>query len=85
MNWQKNGFIQRSRQITGSNFVKALLFAWLQNHSPSIDGIARAGYRHGLRISAPGLAVLTGLWRRPHRSLVKGCQMIKEQSARLAH
>jgi hypothetical protein len=29
--------------------------------------------------------VLTGLWRRPHRSLVKGCQMIKEQSARLAH
>jgi hypothetical protein len=28
--------------------------------------------------------VLTGLWDIPHRSLVKGCQMIKEQSARLA-
>jgi hypothetical protein len=55
MNWQKNGFIQRSRKITGSNFVKALLFAWLQNHSPSVEGIARAGYSHGLRISAQGL------------------------------
>jgi hypothetical protein len=28
--------------------------------------------------------VLTGLWKIPERSLVKGCQMIKEQSARLA-
>jgi len=28
--------------------------------------------------------VLTGLWQMPQRSLVKGCQMIKEQSARLA-
>lgn len=28
--------------------------------------------------------ILTGLWRLPDRSLVKGCQMIKEQSARLA-
>jgi hypothetical protein len=28
--------------------------------------------------------VLTGLWRMPNRSLVKGCQMIKEQSACLA-
>jgi hypothetical protein len=55
MNWQKNGFIQRSRKITGSNFVKALLFAWLQNHSPSVEGIARAGYSHGLRISSQGL------------------------------
>lgn len=30
----KNGFIQRSRKKTGSNSVKALLFAWMQNHSP---------------------------------------------------
>jgi hypothetical protein len=28
--------------------------------------------------------VLTGLWRVPQRSLVKGCQMLREQSARLA-
>jgi hypothetical protein len=28
--------------------------------------------------------VLTGLWDVPHRSLVKGCQMLKEQSPRLA-
>ncbi|MGJ0428983.1 IS4 family transposase [Methylobacter sp.] len=47
--------MRRSRKITGSNFVKALLFAWTQNHSPSVEGIARAGYSHGLRISAQGL------------------------------
>ena len=34
MNWQKNGFIQRSRKKTSSNSVKVLLFAWMQNHSP---------------------------------------------------
>lgn len=28
--------------------------------------------------------ILTGLWQRPEHSLVKGCQMIREQSARLA-
>ena len=27
---------------------------------------------------------LTGLWQKPHRSLVKGCQMIKGQAERLA-
>ena len=27
----KNGFMQRSRKITGSNFIKALLCAWMQN------------------------------------------------------
>lgn len=28
--------------------------------------------------------VLTGLWKMPDRSLVKGCQIIREQSARLS-
>jgi hypothetical protein len=28
---------------------------------------------------------LAGLWQNPHRSLVKGCQMIKEQTERLAN
>jgi hypothetical protein len=29
--------------------------------------------------------ILVGLWTIPEHSLVKGCQMIREQSARLAH
>lgn len=28
---------------------------------------------------------LVGLWQNPHRSLVKGCQLLKEQAAHLAH
>jgi hypothetical protein len=52
---KKNGFIGRQRKITGSNFVKTLLFGWLQNHSPSVEGLARAGYAHGLLVSAQGL------------------------------
>jgi len=30
------------------------------------------------------ITVLTGLWHLQERSLVKGCQMVREQSARLA-
>ncbi|MGZ8237071.1 MAG: IS4 family transposase [Methylobacter sp.] len=52
---KKNGFIKRQRKVTGSNFVKTLLFAWLQNHSPSVEGLARAAYTHGLNVSAQGV------------------------------
>lgn len=48
-------FIKRQRKITGSNFVKTLLFSWMQKEAPSIEGIARAGFSHALHISAQGL------------------------------
>ena len=32
-----------------------LLFGWMQNHSPSVEAIARAGYSHGLKVSAQGM------------------------------
>ena len=32
-----------------------LLFGWMQNHSPSVEAIARAGYSHGLKVSAQGI------------------------------
>jgi Transposase DDE domain len=50
-----SGFIKRRRQVTGSNFAKTLLFGWLQNHSPSVEGLARAGFGHELKVSAQGL------------------------------
>jgi hypothetical protein len=49
------GFIQRERKITGSNFIKTLLFGWLQNSSPSVEGLVRAGVSHDLLITAQGL------------------------------
>jgi hypothetical protein len=32
-----------------------LLFGWLQNHFPSVEGLARSAYTHGLKISAQGV------------------------------
>jgi hypothetical protein len=32
-----------------------LVFRWLQNHTPSVEGLARAGFSHDLKISAQGL------------------------------
>lgn len=52
---KKTGFIKRQRKITGSNFIKTLLFAWLQTSCPSVEGLARAGFSHELYISAQGL------------------------------
>ncbi len=51
----KEGFIKRQRKITGSNFVSTLIFGWIQYFTPSVEGLARAGYTHGLTISAQGL------------------------------
>jgi len=51
----KTGFIKRQRKITGSNFIKTLLFAWFQPLCPSVEGLARAGFTHDLHISAQGL------------------------------
>jgi len=48
-------FIKRRRKITGSNFIKTLLFAWMQKAAPSVEGIARAGFSHALQISAQGI------------------------------
>jgi hypothetical protein len=49
------GFIKRNRKVTGSNFIKTLVFGWMQNSPPSAEGLARAGFSHGLKISAQGL------------------------------
>jgi hypothetical protein len=50
-----SGFIRRKRKMTGSNYVKTLLFAWLPKPDVTVEGIARAGFTHGLKISAQGL------------------------------
>lgn len=49
------GFIKRQRKMTGSRFLKTLLFGWMQKDSPSVEGLARAGITHDLEISAQGL------------------------------
>ena len=64
----KTGFIKRQRKITGSNFIKTLLFAWFQPSCPSVEGLARAGFTHELYISAQGL---------DKRFTEKSCEFVK--------
>ena len=52
---KKTGFIKRERKVTGSRFIKTLLFSWMQNKSPSVESLARTGFTHNLEISAQGL------------------------------
>jgi hypothetical protein len=52
---KETGFVKRKRKTTGSNFVKTLLFAWLPATDATVEGIARAGFPHGLKISAQGI------------------------------
>lgn len=49
------GLVKRSRKVTGSKLARTLVFGWLQNAPPSAEGLARAGFGHGLKISAQGL------------------------------
>jgi len=52
---KKIGFIVRQRKLTGSNFIKTLVFGWLQKTDPSVEALARAGFSHDLTITAQGL------------------------------
>lgn len=51
----KNNFVKRQRKVTGSNFVKTLLFSYMQKQPPSIEGLVRSGVVHNLNISAQGI------------------------------
>jgi hypothetical protein len=48
--------------------VKTLVFGWLQNDTPSVEGLARAGFSHDLQISAQGL---------DKRFTEKACELMK--------
>jgi len=50
-----SGFVKRARKVSGPNFIKTLVFGWMQNNPPSAEGPARAGFSHGLKVSAQGL------------------------------
>ncbi len=50
-----SGFIRRQRKVSGANFIRTLVFGWMQNSPPSAEGLARAGFSHGLKVSAQGL------------------------------
>ena len=49
------GFIKCERKITGSKFIKTLLFAGLQKLCPSVEACTRSGFSQQLYISAQGL------------------------------
>lgn len=49
------GFIKRKRKVTGSNFLRSLLFAFMGNTSPSESGLARSAFAQELKISSQGL------------------------------
>jgi hypothetical protein len=52
---KESGFIKRARKVKGSTFIKTLLFAWLPKPDTRVEGIARAGFTHHLKISAQGI------------------------------
>lgn len=52
---QTTQLMTRRRKITGAKFIKTLIFGWLQNHIPSVEGLARAGFSHDLKVTAQGL------------------------------
>jgi hypothetical protein len=51
----KCGFIKRERKVTGSNFLRSLLFAFMGNTSPSESGLARSAFAQALKITPTGL------------------------------
>jgi hypothetical protein len=52
---KSSGFIVRKRKLTGSGFIKTLVFGWLQNPELSLDGLVRSGFSHDVILSAQGL------------------------------
>ena len=52
---KESGFIQRVRKVTGSLFIRTLLFAWMKNPNSTLDALTREGFFHHLQISPQGL------------------------------
>ena len=52
---EKSGFIKRARKLTGSAFVKLLVFTWMENANATIDNLASAGVHHGVEMSSQAL------------------------------
>ena len=49
-------FIQREREIKGSDFAQALIFGWLQDPEVTVDGLTQILQRRGVSISGPGIS-----------------------------
>ena len=41
-----SGFIKRSRKLTGSAFVKMLVFSWLNKSGATLENLASAGKKY---------------------------------------
>jgi hypothetical protein len=91
---KKTGFIKRQRKLTGSLFIKTLLFGWMQNKPASVEALVRAGFTHKLYISGQGLTkrfteesayfvsrVLENALRRVIKSTAVDIEVIKRFSA----
>src|SRR6266568_5592952 len=50
------GFIQREREISGADFVQALILGWLQEPEIALDGLTQVLERREVSISASGLS-----------------------------
>ena len=52
---EPTGLIKRTRKLTGSNFVKILVFTWLEDADATVENLSRAGMNHGIEMSSPAL------------------------------
>ena len=53
---RETGFIQREREISGADFVQALIFGWLQEPEITLDGQTQVLQRREVSISASALS-----------------------------
>lgn len=53
---RERGFIQRQRKLTGSSFVRLLVYGWQHNPAISLSGLCRMGAMQQVHLSAQGLA-----------------------------
>ena len=52
---KSTGFIKRQRQLSGSTFIKTLVFGWMQKPEASLDELTQSGVLNDVKITPQGL------------------------------
>ena len=55
MTWQKTGFIQRQRKLSGAQFAQATVFGWLQHPAATRQQLQQSLLQTGQQVTVQGL------------------------------
>jgi len=50
-----SGFIKRTRKLTGSRFIRMLVFGWMHKPESTLEELVQSGILNNVEISAQGL------------------------------